>query len=166
MLMAAAPDPKLAELTAALAQARGHGQAAQLEAELEALRMQAVPPAIRLLQRRSQRELMSGDTRAALSDADDAVSLQPDSALLWRERAIARAANGDLDAAVGDLGGALSRDPSDGLAWQALARIEEGRQSWMAAYKAWQHVLSLDPQVVDGAARLDRLRRHALGQPA
>ncbi len=161
-----APDPRIAALTAALAQARGRTQSMQLEAELEGRRLQSVQPAVRLLLRRSQRERLSGDRRAALSDMDDAVSLQPDNALLWRDRAAARAADGDLDGAVGDLGGALSRDPADVLAWQALAAIEEGRAAWTAAYKAWQHVLGLDPQVQDGAKRLDRLRRHAFGQPA
>ncbi len=166
LLAAAGPDPKLAPLTMALAQAQGRAQAMQLELELETLRQQSVQPTVRLLQRRAQRELASGQRAAALSDLDDAVDLQPDAALLWRERAAARAAGGELDQAAVDLGGALSRDPSDVLAWQTLAEVEEERASWMAAYKAWQHVLSLDPQVEDGAKRLDRLRRHAFGQPA
>ena len=166
LLAAAGPDPKLAALTMALAQAQGRSQAMQLELELEAMRQQAVQPMVRLLQRRAQRELAAGQRTAALSDLDDAVDLQPDAALLWRERAAARASGGELDQAAVDLGGALSRDPSDVLAWQTLTGVEEERASWMAAYKAWQHVLSLDPQVEDGAKRLDRLRRHALGQPA
>lgn len=164
--VAAPPDPKIATLSAALAQARGRVEAMQLEIEIEARRLQSVQPAVRLLQRRAQRELASGDRRAALSDLDDAALLQPDNALLWRERAAARAANGDLDGAVADLGGALSRDPTDALAWQSLAAIEQDRSSWMAAYKAWQHVLSLDPQVRDGSKQLDRLHRRAFGQPA
>ena len=163
---APAPDPKIAGLSAALAQARGPTQAMQLEVELEALRLQSVQPAVRLLLRRAQRELASGDRHAAVSDLDDAVGLQPDNALLWRERGAARAADGDLDGAVADLGGALSRDPADALAWQSLAAAEQDRSSWMAAYKAWQHVLSLDPQVHDGARQLDLLRRRAFGQPA
>jgi len=171
VLAAAAPDPKpsdpkISTLTTALAQARGPTQAMQIEIELEARRLQTVQPAVRLLQRRSQRELASGDRRAAVSDLDDAVSLQPDNALLWRERGAARAANGDLEGAIADLGGALSRDPADVLAWQSLAAVEQDRSSWMAAYKAWQHVLSLDPQVHDGSKRLDLLRRRAFGQPA
>ncbi len=166
LLTAAGPDPKLAALTVALAQAQGRTQAMQLELELEGLRQQAVQPMVRLLQRRSQRELAAGEHAAALSDLDDAVELQPDAAVLWRERGAARAAGGEPDQAALDLGGALSRDPSDVLAWQTLAAIEEERASWMAAYKAWQHVLSLDPQVEGGAKRLDRLRRRAFGQPA
>ena len=163
---AAAPDPKIAGLSAALAGARGPTQAMQLEVELEALRLRSVQPAVRLLLRRAQRELAPGDRHAAVSDLDDAVGLQPDNALLWRERGAARAAAGDLEGAVADLGGALSRDPADALAWQSLAAVEQERSSWMAAYKAWQHVLSLDPQVHDGAKQLDLLRRRAFGQPA
>src|ERR1700709_622375 len=69
------PDPRIAALAAALAQARGANQAAGLELELESLRQQSVQPAVRLLVRRGQRELMSGDRRAALSDLDDAIGL-------------------------------------------------------------------------------------------
>ncbi len=166
LLAAAAPDPKIASLTTALAAAHGGAQAAQLELELEALRQQSVQPVVRLLQRRAERELAAGQHAAALSDLDDAVGLQPDDAVLWRDRAAARAAGGELDQAAVDLGGALSRDPADVLTWQSLAGVEEERAAWMAAFKAWQHVLSLDPQVEDGPKRLDRLRRHALGQPA
>ena len=128
--------------------------------------MRSVTPAARLLLRRSERERMDAKFRVALSDIDDALTLQPDNPVLARERATARAAAGDLDGAVADLGAALSRDPDDVLAWQSLCSIEGQRGSWMGAYKAWQHVLSLDPQVPDGARRLDRLRRRAFGQPA
>src|ERR1700712_2949002 len=93
LLAAAGPDPKtaaqagsqtaaeIATLAAALAQARSPTDAAKLELELESLRQQSVQPAVRLLVRRGQRELMAGDRRAALSDLDDAVGLQPDNAL-------------------------------------------------------------------------------------
>ena len=121
---------------------------------------------MRLLLRRGQRELAEGNPDAALSDLGDALALQPDDALLWRAHATACAAAGDADGAVADLGGALSRDPADVLAWETLAAIESGRHAWPAAYKAWQHVLGLDPQAEDGAQRLERLRRHAFGQPA
>jgi len=138
----------------------------QLELAIESLRQQSVQPAVRLLWRRSQRELVSDQRAAALSDMNDALDLQPENAFLWRERAAVRATAGDLDGAMGDLGVALSRDATDVLSWQALAEIEEGRSAWMEAYKAWQHVISLDPHLPDGQKRLDRLRRHALGQPA
>ncbi len=163
---APAPDPHLAALVGQLAQTHDRGQAQTLAAELEALREQAVQPAVRLLLRRAQREMAASQRRAAIDDLDDAVALQPDSALLWRERAAAYDLDGNLDNAVQDLGGSLSRDASDVLAWQALAAVEEQRGSAAAAYKAWQHVLILDPMIEDGGGRLDRLRRRALGQPA
>ncbi|WP_428377510.1 hypothetical protein [Lichenicoccus sp.] len=164
--IAAAPDPPLASLATQLAQAHDPGQAQALAARMEALREQAVQPAVRLLLRRAQREMTAGQRRAAIGDLDDAVALQPDNALLWRERAAAYDLDGNLDAAVQDLGGSLSRDAGDVLAWQALAAVEEQRGTAAAAYKAWQHVLTLDPMIEDGGKRLDRLRRRALGQPA
>ena len=166
LFLAAAPDPRSAALIAELAAARGPTQAAQLEGELEALRQHTVQPAVRLLLRRAQRESSAGDHRTALSDIGDALMLQPDSAVLWRARAAVRAEAGDFDGAVGDLGGALSRDPNDVLTWTALSQVEVARGSWKAALKAWSHVLALDPMLPGGAARRDRLRRRAFGQPA
>ncbi|WP_428391397.1 hypothetical protein [Lichenicoccus sp.] len=166
MLLAAAADPGRAALVAELAAARGPSQAAQLEGELESLRQHAVQPTVRLLLRRAQRESSGGDHRDAVSDLGDALLLQPDSALLWRERAAVRAEAGDLDGAIGDLGGALARDPNDVLTWTALSQVEGARGSWKAALKAWSHVLTLDPMLPGGAAQGDRLRRHAFGQPA
>nr|WP_321984903.1 hypothetical protein [uncultured Lichenicoccus sp.] len=163
---AATPDPRLTALAGQLARAHDRGQAQALSSQMEALREQAVQPAVRLLLRRAQHEMVENQRRAALEDLDDAVALQPDSALLWRERAAAYDLDGNFDAAVQDLGGSLSRDAGDVLAWQALAAVEEQRGSDVAAYKAWQHVLILDPMIEDGGHRLDRLRRRALGQPA
>lgn len=161
-----APDPHLLALVQQLAQAHDRDQAHALAAELEGQREHAVQPAVRLLLRRAQHEMAAGQHRSAIDDLDDALALQPDNALLWRERAAAYDLDGNLDASVQDLGGSLSRDASDVLAWQALAAVEEQRGSAAAAYKAWQHVLTLDPMIEDGAKRLDRLRRRALGQPA
>lgn len=161
-----AGEAPLQRLVGELSQARGAEQATELELEIETLRESVLQPTVRLLMRRAQRELAEAHPNGALEDLDDALDLQPDDPVLWRERATAKAAAGDLDGAVSDLGGALSRDPSDVLAWQSLARIEEGRGAWPAAFQAWQHVMSLDPKIEGGAKRLDRLRRRAFGQPA
>ncbi len=165
LCFAAAPDGKLAELTADLAHARGQGQAVQLEAEIESLRLQSVEPAARLLLRHAGRQGAAGNARGALADLDDALTLQPDNPVLWRERAHARASVGDLDGAVSDLGVALSRAADDVLAWQSLSDVEAERSAWTAATKAWQHVLSLDPQFPGGEKRLEKLRLKAFGQP-
>ncbi|TLU72071.1 hypothetical protein [Lichenicoccus roseus] len=162
----AAPDPKIVTLVGQLAQASDRSQAEAVAAQLESVREQSVQPAVRLLLRRAQHEMAAGKRQSAVSDLDDALALQPDSALLWRERAAAHDLDGDLDAAVQDLGGSISRDASDVLAWQALSAVEEQRGNATAAWRAWQHVLTLDPMIVDGGHRLDQLRRKALGQPA
>ena len=165
LLCAAVSRDKLAELVAELAQSPGPSQAGRLEVEIESLRLDSVEPTARLLLRRARRNDAAGNLHGAVNDLDDALTLQPDNPLLWRERAHARAAVGDLDGAIADLGVALSRAPDDVLAWRSLSAIETDRSSWLAAYKAWQHVLRLDPKSPEADKRLDILRRKAFGQP-
>ena len=140
-------------------------QAAAVEGRIEALRMAALVPTARLLLNRTLREVANSRTREALDDADDAIELQPDQAVLWRERALVHDAQGDADAAVADLGGALARDPGDIASWSALSDVETERSQPRQALEAWEHVLQLDPAIADGAARLRHLHRRMVGDP-
>ncbi len=135
-------------------------------ARIEALENAALTPTPLVLLEAARQSLASGEPADAASDLDSALVLQPDSALLWRERAIARVHLGDLDGAIADLGQAIDRDNRDETAWATLSRVTELKGESKGAYAAWQRVLSLDPVVPDGAARLDRLRRKAFGEPA
>ncbi len=140
-------------------------QAAAIADRLEALRLQGLSPTVRLLLNRAQRELAASKDRDALDDVDDAIELQPDQAVLWRQRAVVHAARGDADAAIADLGGALARDPGDPLSWSALSGVETQRSQARQAYEAWEHVLQLDPAIAGGAARLRHLHRQMVGDP-
>ncbi len=128
-------------------------------------RMQALSPTTRLLVRRAQRELSENHAHDALSDASEAIALEPGRAILWRERAVIEAALGDPDAAVGDLGGALSRDPADAESWAGLSQIAEKTGRYAQAVDAWQRVMQLSPMTRDGAARLRALRHKQAGDP-
>ena len=152
-------------LDALLLHAATADQAATVADRIEALRMAALVPTARLLLNRTRRELADSRMRDALDDVDDAIELQPDQALLWRQRALVHAAQGDNDAAVADLGGALSRDPGDVASWSALSDVETERSQPRQALEAWEHVLQLDPAIADGAARLRHLHRRMVGDP-
>ncbi|NPD68463.1 hypothetical protein HN018_08335 [Lichenicola cladoniae] len=162
---AAGADPSLAAMQKSLLEAPDAARAALIADRLEAARQAALSPTTRLMLHRGQRELAAGELRASLDDLSDAVELQPDQALLWRERAAVRAMQGDQDGAIQDLGGALNRDPGDVAAWSSLSVIEEHHGDAAAAYAAWEHVLRLDPVIGGGASRLDHLRHQMVGDP-
>ncbi len=127
--------------------------------------MAALVPTTRLLLNRTRRELDGSRIRDALDDVDDAIELQPDQAVLWRERALVHVAQGDADAAVADLGGALARDPGDVASWSALSDVETERSQPRQAFVAWEHVLQLDPAIAGGATRLRHLHHRMVGDP-
>ena len=166
---AAAPlpaDRSLAAFEALLLQAPDTARADAVSARLEALRTSRLSPTVLLLLHRAQRELASGALRDAHDDMDDAVSLQPEQALLWRQRAAVRATQDDADGAITDLGGALARDPGDALSWSALSAIEERQNRPREAFEAWERVLRLDPMIENGAGRLKRLHTQVVGAPS
>ncbi len=166
---AAAPlpaDRALASLEAQLLQAPDAARADAVAVRLEALRASRLSPTVLLLLHRAQRELSDGALHDARDDMDDAVALQPEQAVLWRERAAVRATQDDADGAVTDLGGALARDPGDVSSWSSLSEIEERGNQPRQAFEAWEHVLRLDPMIEDGASRLKRLHRDVVGAPS
>ncbi|WP_323990023.1 hypothetical protein [Nguyenibacter sp. L1] len=155
----------LALLVAELARANTRALAAELEVRIEQVRLRPLSPTTRLLLRRAQGHLAAGKPVDAVEDLDDALVLQPEVGILWRDRAQARLAARDLDGAIADLGSALQHDPNDGVAWQVLSVVEEQRGDWQAAYRAWQHAMALDPMIEGGHAHAERLRLRAFGQP-
>ncbi len=163
---APAPDHALASLEALLLQAPDTAGAATVAARLEAFRTSRLSPTVLLLLHRAQRELSDGALRDARDDMDDALALQPDQAVLWRQRAAVRATADDADGAITDLGGALARDPGDVPSWSALSGIEERENQPREAFDAWEHVLRLDPMIEDGPGRLKRLHRQLVGAPS
>lgn len=160
-----APDRRTEPLEAALLHAPDADHADAIAARLAEARMQQLSPTTRLLIRRAQRELGQNHGQDALSDASDAIALEPDHAILWRERASIEGTLGDADSAVRDLGGALSRDPADIESWAGLAEIAEKTGRYDRAVEAWQHVMLLSPMTRGGAARLHALQRRARGEP-
>ncbi len=166
---AAAPpavDHALAALEASLLQAPDAARADAVAVRLEAVRTARLSPTVLLLMHRAQRELAAGALRDAHDDMDDAIALQPEQAVLWRQRAAVRATQDDADGAITDLGGALARDPGDVLSWSALSAVEERQNRPREAFEAWERVLRLDPMIEDGAGRLKHLHTQVVGAPS
>ncbi len=136
-----------------------------LEARLEALRAAGLSPTTQLLLRRAQKDSQADKPDDAVEDLSDALALQPDSAILWRSRAQMRLAAGDFKAAITDLGEALQRDGRDAKSWGLLSTVEDQRKDGLAALKAWQKVLELNPMADKNHKHLDTLHIKAFGQP-
>jgi tetratricopeptide (TPR) repeat protein len=100
----------------------------------------------------------------AIEDFTDAITLDPNLAEAYHQRAIARFAAGDTQGAVADIQATLQHEPRSFAAFETLTEISMARNDWKGAYEAWQKVLELDPKTPGGADRLKDLRRRALGE--
>ncbi|MBV0890064.1 hypothetical protein KTQ54_16320 [Komagataeibacter oboediens] len=158
-------EPSLVDLETELAHAANVRGARDLLVRIERIRQKDLAPTTNLLLKRAQDDLDAQRPLDAVQDMDDALLLQPDEEVLWRNRAQARLAAANPDGAVADLGVALHHDGRDVTAWKILEETEEQRGDWQAAWKAWQHVLQLDPTTPDADHETQRLRLKAFGQP-
>jgi len=147
----------------ALKAAPSEAAAAPLEAHITELWMQSGSPAVSLLMARGLRELKAEAPQDAVDDLGAAITLEPDFAEAYHQRAIARFAAGDTPGAIADLQETLRREPRDFGAFRTLAAIAESREDWKSAYVAWQKLMDIDPKTPGGEDKLKDLRRRALG---
>jgi cytochrome c-type biogenesis protein CcmH/NrfG len=138
--------------------------AAGLEGQLEQTWLRAGSPAVTLLMSRGLRSMQSGQDNEAVDSFTDAITLQPDVAEAWHQRALARYHAGDVNGAIHDLEETVRLEPRDFAAFRTLANIATAREDWKGAYAAWQKVMELDPKTPGGDERLRLLKRRALGE--
>lgn len=135
-----------------------------LEAELEQNWLRSGSPAVTLLMSRGLRTLQAGEDDEAIDSFSDAITLQPDVAEAWHQRALARYHAGDVNGAIHDLEETVKLEPRDFAAFRTLTDIAEAREDWKGAYAAWQKVMELDPKTRGGEERLRVLKRKAVGE--
>jgi len=160
----AARKAQVDELLAALNNAPTETEAVVLEAHLRQIWLEAGSPAVTLLMARGLRDLKAGSNQEAEEDFDDALTLDPQIAEAYDQRAVARFQQGKLAGAIGDLEETLKREPRDFFAFRHLSEIAEARHNWPGALAAWQKLLALDPKTPGGQEKLKELRRRALGE--
>ena len=148
----------------ALKAAPDEQSAAALEGQLEQTWLRAGSPAVTLLMSRGLRSLQAGEDDEAVNSFSDAITLQPDVAEAWRQRAVALYHAGNVKAAIQNLEQTIRLEPRDFAAWRSLADIAAARQDWKGAYAAWQKVMELDPKTPGGEERLRLLKRRAVGE--
>jgi tetratricopeptide (TPR) repeat protein len=137
-----------------------------LEQQIRQLWLNSGTPAVTLLMSRGLREMKADATPDAIEDFTAAITLDPNLAEAYHQRAIARFSAGDTAGAIADIQVTLQREPRSFAALQTLSAIAEARKDWKGAYDAWQKVLEVDPKTPGGQDRLKDLRRHALGEEA
>ena len=138
--------------------------ATHLEGQLEQAWLQAGTPAVTLLMSRGLRSLQAGEDVEAANSFSDAITLQPDVAEAWHQRALARYHAGDIKGAIHDLEETVRLEPRNFAAFRTLANIAAAREDWKGAYAAWQKVMELDPKTPRGEERLRLLKRRAVGE--
>jgi tetratricopeptide (TPR) repeat protein len=148
----------------ALKAAPDERSAAALEEQVQQAWIQAGTPAVTLLMSQGLRLLEAGQNDGAVESFTDAITLSPDVAEAWHQRAIARYRAGDSTGAVLDLQETLKLEPRDFAAFRTLANIASSREDWKSAYAAWQKVMEIDPKTPGGDARLKELKRKAVGE--
>ena len=148
----------------ALRAAPDEQSAAGLEGQLEQTWLRAGSPAVTLLISRGLRLLQAGEDNDAVTSFSDAITLQPDIAEAWHQRALARYHAGDVNGAIHDLEETVQLEPRDFSAFRTLADIATAREDWKGAYAAWQKVMEVDPKTPGGEERLRLLKRKAVGE--
>ncbi|MBS0644452.1 MAG: tetratricopeptide repeat protein [Acetobacteraceae bacterium] len=138
--------------------------AAMLEEQVQQAWLQAGTPAVTLLMSQGLRLLQAGQNDNAVESFTDAITLSPELAEAWHQRAIARYRAGDTAGALQDLQETLRREPRNFAAFRMLSTIASARDDWKSAYAAWQKVIELDPKTPGGDARLKELKRKAVGE--
>jgi tetratricopeptide (TPR) repeat protein len=156
----------LDKLLGALKTAPSEEIAGPLEEQIRQLWLNSGTPAVTLLMSRGLREMKADAHQDAIEDFSSAITLDPNLAEAYHQRAVARFAAGDTPGAIADLQATLQHEPRSFAALQTLAAISEARKDWKGAYSAWQKVLEIDPKTPGGQERLKDLRRHALGEEA
>jgi len=156
----------LDKLLTALKTAPSEEIAGPLEQQIMQLWLNAGTPAVTLLMSRGLREMKADARQDAIEDFSAAITLDPNLAEAYHQRAIARFASGDTAGAIADIQATLQHEPRSFSAFQTLTAIAEARKDWKGAYAAWQKVLDIDPKTPRGQERLKDLRRHALGEEA
>jgi len=137
--------------------------AAPIEQQIMQRLIQAGSPVVTLLMSRGLRELDANATQEAIEDFTDAITLDPNLAEAYHQRAKARYAAGDTTGAIADIEQTLEHEPRDFAALRTLAAISEARKDWKGAYAAWRKLLDIDPKTPDGEEHLKDLKRRALG---
>ena len=110
------------------------------------------------------RSLQAGQDDEAVDSFSDAITLQPDVAEAWHQRALARYHAGDVNGAIRDLEETVRLEPRNFAAFRTLADIADcagGLEGRLCRLAEGDGTRSEDP---GGEERLRLLKRQAVGE--
>ena len=119
-----------------------------------------------LLMSRAQEALKDKQTELAIELLDRVVSLQPDWAEAWNQRANALYLAGDSIRSMIDIGEALKREPRHYGAMMGLGMILRQQGDDKAAMVAFRRALTVYPQFDDVKKAIDSLKNEVDGRDA
>ena len=118
----------LDKLLGALKSAPSEEIAGPLEQQIRQLWLNSGTPAVTLLMSRGLREMKADAHQDAIEDFSAAITLDPNLAEAYHQRAIARFAAGDTPGAIADIQATLQHEPRSFAAFETLAAIAEVAQ--------------------------------------
>ncbi|HXH02517.1 MAG TPA: tetratricopeptide repeat protein [Candidatus Competibacteraceae bacterium] len=164
LLLAASPaaadqtNPLLKLLFANLRASTDSAEAQTLEVAIWRLWLEHPDPAINLLMRQGLAARQSRDLEQALAIFDRVVTLAPDYAEGWNQRAMVHYQRGERRAAMRDIQRTLALEPRHfgALSGMALLFLQRGDEVW--ALKAYQEVLRIHPNAEGVRAQVEELQ--------
>lgn len=158
------PTESLDQLFAALQTAPDEAGAQLVETRIWQVWMSGGSPAVQLLMRRGLRNLEARALSDALEDFDAVIALAPDLAEGWNKRATVYYLMSQDENATKDIQETLLREPRHFGALTGLALIRERQGDLRGALRAYEAALAVHPRMRGAEARVNDLRRRALGE--
>ena len=154
----------LSDLYAQLSTADDEASAKKFAGQIERLWSHSGSDTIDLLIERSNAALKKNKPELAQTLLDRAVSLAPDYAEAFNQRAYFHYVRNNYDAAVGDLRRVLALDPNHYKALEGLAQIWRDTGNKKGAYGVMKQLMDVHPHAPGAKAIYEELKREVDGQ--
>jgi tetratricopeptide (TPR) repeat protein len=156
--------PVLDRLFERLAAAKSGQEAKQIAERIERRWLRSGSDTADLLSKRAAMAFEAGDQALAVELLDRMISLKPDWAEAYYQRAVVLVMLDDHRRAVVDFGETLKREPRHYKAMLALAAILQKQDRKKAAFALYEHVLALYPFNETAQLLADHLRADVAGR--
>jgi tetratricopeptide (TPR) repeat protein len=161
---AAEKSKALSDLYAQLATAENEAAAKKFSSQIERLWRISGSDTINLLMTRAAKAISEKRNDLAEKLLNSAVSLAPDYAEAFNQRAFYRFTQNQFEAAVGDLRRVLALEPNHYKAMEGLAQIWKETGNEKGAYEVMKRLLEVHPFAAGAQKTFDELKREVEGR--
>lgn len=155
---------RLANIESQIQKAQTTEETITLLEHAETLRFHSLNAASRLLVDEAKTQMEALHPNEAVNALDAALAMQPDNALLHRQRAQINLAANDPFGAIDDLAFTLQQDPHDPTAWLLLTQAENNIHNDQIALSTFAKALESAPHLPQKGMILEELQKKAYGQ--